>query len=105
MRTVSTKLDKKEHEQLVEMCNDYGQSVSEALREMIQSYHVAWEEGKEIEKEEKLKESESNNTTTKPILTLEDGKLWYPWEKSEDGTKYKIGIGDVSKYELTNGKV
>ncbi len=54
MRTVSTKLDKKEHERLLEMCNDDGESVCEALREMIHSYCDAWEEGKEIEAESRI---------------------------------------------------
>jgi hypothetical protein len=34
MRTVSTKLDKKDHERLLEICNDEGKSVAEELREM-----------------------------------------------------------------------
>jgi len=52
MKTVSTKIDKKDHERLLEMCNEEGQSVSEELREMIQRDCDAWEEGKEIEKDE-----------------------------------------------------
>jgi len=35
MRTISTKLPKEEHERLLELCNQDGQSVSEFLRELI----------------------------------------------------------------------
>ena len=56
MRTVSTKLDRKEHERLLEMCNDEGKSVAEELREMVQMSCDVWDEGKEIEKEEKAKQ-------------------------------------------------
>jgi len=35
MRTISTKLPKDEHERLLELCNQEGQSVSEFLRELI----------------------------------------------------------------------
>ncbi len=52
MKTVGTKLDNKDHERLLEMCNDEGKSVSEELREMVQMSCNAWEEEKEIEKEE-----------------------------------------------------
>ena len=38
MRTVSTKLDKREHERLLEMCNDEGKSVAEELREMVKCH-------------------------------------------------------------------
>ncbi len=53
MKTVGTKLDNKDHERLLEMCNDEGKSVSEELREMVQMSIEAWEEEKEVEKEEK----------------------------------------------------
>ncbi len=35
MKTVSTKLKTDEHEQLLELCNQEGQSVSEFLRDLI----------------------------------------------------------------------
>jgi len=35
MRTISTKLPKEEHERLLDLCNEEGQSVSEFLRELI----------------------------------------------------------------------
>ncbi len=35
MRTISTKLPKEEHERLLELCNQEGQSVSEYLRDLI----------------------------------------------------------------------
>ena len=35
MKTVSTKLKTDEHEQLLEFCNQEGQSVSEFLRDLI----------------------------------------------------------------------
>ena len=38
MRTASTKLDKREHERLLEMCNDEGKSVAEELREMVKCH-------------------------------------------------------------------
>ena len=52
MKTVGTKLDNKDHERLLEMCNDEGKSVSEELREMVQMSCKSWEEMKEMEKEE-----------------------------------------------------
>ena len=54
--------DKKDHERLLEMFNDEGKSVAEELREMVQMSYDAWEEGKEIEKEEKS-DSEANKPT------------------------------------------
>jgi len=35
MKTVSTKLKTDEHEQLLELCNQEGQSISEFLRDLI----------------------------------------------------------------------
>ena len=56
MRTVSTKLDKKDHERLLEICNEKGKSVAEELREMVQMSYDVWEEEKEIEAEDRAKQ-------------------------------------------------
>ena len=53
MRTVSTKLDKRNHERFLDLCNYEGCSISEALREMVLGWCDATEEGIEIEKENK----------------------------------------------------
>jgi len=57
MKTVGTKLDNKDHERLLEMCNDEGKSVSEELREMVQMSCNAWEEEKEMEKDDNEEET------------------------------------------------
>ena len=38
MRTVSTKLDKTDHERFIDLCNQEGQTPSEALRSLIQEF-------------------------------------------------------------------
>jgi hypothetical protein len=38
MRTVSTKLDKADHERFIELCNSEGLTPSESLRSLIQDY-------------------------------------------------------------------
>ncbi len=35
MKTVSTKLENKDYDRLINMCNDDGESISESLRDMI----------------------------------------------------------------------
>jgi len=50
MKTVSTKLDKKDHERLLEICNKEGQSVAEYLRWMILDYCRLDDEEAEEEK-------------------------------------------------------
>jgi len=50
MKTVSTKLDNKEFDRLLEMCNDDGQCISESLRDMIKRDLDCHEEWKENEK-------------------------------------------------------
>ena len=67
MKTVSTKLDKKDHERLLEMCNDEGKSIAEEIRELVQMCCNAWEEGKEMEKEEKSKPMEEPKIIVKDV--------------------------------------
>ena len=43
MKTVSTKLKTDEHEQLLELCNQEGQSVSEFLRDLIKDVCDSYE--------------------------------------------------------------
>lgn len=55
MKTVSTKLDKQDFEKFQEICNNEGQCMSESLRDLIKMDIQAYEEGLEMEKEEKTK--------------------------------------------------
>ena len=62
MKTVSTKLENKDFDRLMEMCNEEGECISESLRDMIMRDLDAFEDGKESEKTEPKEE-----TGTKPI--------------------------------------
>lgn len=77
MKTVSTKLDKQTFEKFQEMCNYEGQCMSESLRELIKMGMTAYEEGLEIEKEQK----ESTTNPSRPVLKIVkiryDGKTWH----------------------------
>jgi len=53
MKTIGTKLDNKDYEKFLEMCNNDGMSVSEKLRDLVRISLDAYEEGLEKEKEEK----------------------------------------------------
>jgi len=53
MKTIGTKLDNKDYEKLLEMCNNDGMCVSEKLRDLVRMSLDANEEGLEMEKEEK----------------------------------------------------
>ncbi|WP_428323820.1 hypothetical protein [Nitrosopumilus sp.] len=53
MKTVSTKLSKEDFKKFQEMCNHDGQCMSEELRELVIMGLDAYEEGKELEQEEK----------------------------------------------------
>jgi len=53
MKTVSTKLDNRDFEKFQEMCNHEGQCMSENLRDLIKMDIVAYEEGLEMERNEK----------------------------------------------------
>jgi len=53
MKTVGTKLDNKDYEKFLEICNNDGMSVSEELRNLVRMSLDAYEEGLEMEKEEK----------------------------------------------------
>ena len=56
MKTVSTKLDNRDFEKFQEICNQEGQCMSEELRELIKRDIEAYEDGLEMEREEKQKE-------------------------------------------------
>ena len=60
MRTISTKLSKEEHERLLDLCNEEGQSVSEFLRELIKGVCDSCE-----------KPEPKENSSTKPVTTAE----------------------------------
>ena len=53
MKTVSTKLDKRDFEKFLEMCNHEGLCMSEELRDLVKRDLEAYQEGLEIEREEK----------------------------------------------------
>jgi len=50
MKTVSTKLENKDFDRLMEMCNEEGECISESLRDMILGSLNAFDEWKENEK-------------------------------------------------------
>ena len=100
MQTVSTKLDKKDHERLVEMCNKEGQSVAEALRGMVQDSCNAWEEYEESEKPDEINEPtksepEYPKVTILRTFTCSNGNLY------EDGDL----VGPCSDYDMSEGNV
>jgi len=55
MKTIGTKLDNKDYEKFLEICNNDGMCVSEKLRDLVRMSLDANEEGLEMEKEEKQK--------------------------------------------------
>ena len=96
-KTVSCKIDEEDLNTITSCIESGGaESVSEfvrnAIEHEIENYVVTF-----------TTEDETNKPTR--TLALQDGKLWYPWEKSEDGIRYRTGVGDASKFEITNGKV
>ena len=102
MQTVSTKLDKKDHERLLEMCNEEGQSVAEALREMVHESCDAWEDYVESEKPDEINEpikteseSQKIRVTILRTFTCSNGNLY------EDGDF----VGSCSDYDLREGNV
>ena len=100
MQTVSTKLDKKDHERLVQMCNEGGQSVAEALREMVQESCDAWEDYIESEKPDEIDEPtktipQSVKVTVLRTFTCSNGNLY------EDGDL----VGSCSDYDMSEGNV
>ena len=53
MKTISTKLENRDYDRLIEMCNDDGECISESLRDMIKQHLDCHEEYLEMKKEEK----------------------------------------------------
>ena len=71
MKTVGTKLDNKDYEKFLEMCNNDGMSVSEELRDLVRMSLEAFEEGLEMKKDEKpQKITISNIDDEKPTPEL-----------------------------------
>jgi len=77
MKTVSTKLKTDEHEQLLELCNQEGQSVSEFLRDLIKDVCDSCE-----------KPEPKPNSDTKPVAK---GRI--------------VAINDVPVAEMKNVRV
>ncbi len=78
MKTVSTKLDKRDFEKFQEMCNNDGQCMSESLRELIKLGIDAYEDDLELQ----IKNNVSKNITSEPEtknvrVSYDDGKTWY----------------------------
>jgi len=63
MRTLGTKVDDELAERFYEMCNREGKTVSDELRECIESFCEAFEDGQELE----LDEEESQKITISEI--------------------------------------
>ncbi len=96
MKTVSTKLDKRNHERLVDLCNEEGCTISEALRDMVEQWCNANEDGIEMEKE-----------TPKPIVTVIKNDTKLRTFDCSNGFLYENGvlIGNCLDYALGHGEV
>jgi len=75
MKTVGTKLDNKDYEKFLEKCNNEGMSVSEELRDLVRMSLDAYEEGLEMEKDEKqepqlIEIRDITEDEPKPTVTL-----------------------------------
>ena len=75
MKTIGTKLDNKDYDKFLEMCNDDDICVSEELRDLVRMSLDAYEEGLEKEKEEKqepqlIKIRDVPEDEPKPTATL-----------------------------------
>ena len=62
MKTVSTKLDKNDHERFLEICNKEGQTIAEYLRGIILDYCRS--------EDEFDSEQEENTTKEPPKITI-----------------------------------
>ena len=67
MKTISTKLDSKLHNQFMELCNNEGKCQSEFLRDMIQNLFENYNDG-DVHQVIEQKEA------PKPIVTLIENK-------------------------------
>jgi len=76
MKTVSTKLDKRDFEKFQEMCNDEGQCMSENLRDLIKMGIQAYEEGLEMEQESSKSPDQSRPEMKNVRISYDDGKTW-----------------------------
>ncbi len=72
MRTLGTKVDDELAERFYEMCNREGKTVSDELRECIESFCEAFEDGQELE----LDEEESQKITISEIPEEEKSKVF-----------------------------
>lgn len=52
MKTVSTKLDNGLHDRFLELCNEEGKCQSEMLRDMVEQWCEASDDGKEMQTSE-----------------------------------------------------
>ncbi|MBS3925748.1 MAG: hypothetical protein KGZ34_03540 [Nitrosarchaeum sp.] len=77
MKTVSTKLDKETFEKFQEMCNHEGQCMSESLRDSIERDIQAYEEGLEMEKEQKKPMILARTQAKNVRVSYDDGKTWH----------------------------
>lgn len=94
MRTVSTKLEKNDHERFLELCNKEGCTVSETIRDMVLQWCDANEE--DIETDD-----------PKPIVTIIEDEPKPGTFNCANGFLYKNGIlvGNCTDYNLRNGQV
>jgi len=94
MKTVSTKLNKSDHERFVDLCNYEGCSVSEALRNMVQQRCITGEEAKYDNSQQKTQ------TKIKTIPEVKNTSV----VKSEDIDKSKSHYDSFGNYWTFNKK-
>ncbi|MDG7050376.1 MAG: hypothetical protein JRZ94_04150 [Nitrososphaerota archaeon] len=96
MKTVSAKLERKDHDRFLNLCNLEGCTVSEALRDMILQWCDAGEEDAETEKD-----------SPKPMVTIIEDIPKLRSFSCSNGFLYENGalIGNCSDYVLRHGEV
>lgn len=94
MKTVSTKLEKNDHERFLELCNKEGCTVSEAIRDMVLQWCDVNEEDVETE-------------DPKPIVTIVADIPKLRTFNCANGFLYENGtlVGNCFDYNLRNGEV
>lgn len=98
MRTVSTKLDKSDHERFVNLCNQEGCSVSETIRDMIQQWCDASEEDVEDSTQQKPQEQ------IKPIPETKEAKIIKSSDNIDESKSHYDKFGNYWTFDKKTDK-
>jgi hypothetical protein len=103
MKTISTKLDKEDHELFIELCNSEGLTPSESLRSLIQDYCNSAIIIEDEDNEPQIKEDQEQKPLK--VVSLEPNKPRI--FDCVDGYLYENGknLGKCSDYILRGGMV